>query len=144
MLREYAAAIVCALSVLVALVAGSALRTHYTGNALPEPGSWTHVAGPAWRLDQQTQSVIAGPSLSAMTARVDPGAAPRAGKPFRNVWMTRDVPSRGDLLLSNTGGLELATSFAAVKGQSRGTPVEGVPAQASTRHTLSLFCIIRC
>src|SRR5277367_1438872 len=40
--REHAAAVVCALGLFVALVAGSALRPHYTTNALPEPGRWTH------------------------------------------------------------------------------------------------------
>ena len=40
--REHAAAVVCALTLFLALVAGSALRPHYTANSLPEPAAWAH------------------------------------------------------------------------------------------------------
>ena len=64
--REHAAAVFCALSLFVALVAGSALRPHYTTNTLPEPGAWTHVVKEV--RPSQAQPVSATLSLEYLKA----------------------------------------------------------------------------
>ena len=91
--REHAAAVVCALSLFVALVAGSALRPHYTTNALPEPGAWTHAVAHVQHDFTEVQPVSATGSLIALKARDSSRPMPIARKPFRYVWMTHDLPS---------------------------------------------------
>jgi hypothetical protein len=140
--REHAGAVVCALSLFVALVAGSALRPHYTTNTLPEPGAWTHVVKEV--RPSQAQPVSATPSLEYLKAGEKAHSAPVSRKPFRNVWMTRDLPSNWDPLSPQTDWSVLPISFTAAQFQPRGAPWGASTADAVNRHTSSLFCIIRC
>jgi hypothetical protein len=142
--RKHAAAIVGALSLFVALVAGSALRPHYTTTVLPEPQARTHAVQhvqpdasrvPPDRATASVEYVIAGNKRLS---------APISRKPFRNVWMTHDLPSNWDPLSPRTDWSVLPKTFAAAQFQPRGAPWGASTADAVNRHTSSLFCIIRC
>jgi hypothetical protein len=140
--REHAAAVVCALSLFVALVAGSALRPHYTANSLPEPGARSHVVKEV--RPSQAQPVGATSPLEYLKAGEKAHSGPVSRKPFRNVWMTRDLPSNWDPLSPQTDWSVLPISFTAAQFQPRGAPWGASTADAVNRHTSSLFCIIRC
>ena len=140
--REHAAAVFCALSLFVALVAGSALRPHYTTNTLPEPGAWTHVVKEV--RPSQAQPVSATPSLEYLKTGKKAHSVPVSRKPFRYVWMTHDLPSNWDPLSPQTDWSVLPKTFTAAQFQPRGAPWGASTADAVNRHTSSLFCIIRC
>jgi hypothetical protein len=134
--------VVCALSLFVALVAGSALRPHYTANSLPEPGARSHVVKEV--RPSQAQPVGATSPLEYLKAGEKARSGPVSRKPFRNVWMTRDLPSNWDPLSPQTDWSVLPISFTAAQFQPRGAPWGASTADAVNRHTSSLFCIIRC
>lgn len=140
--REHAAAVVCALSLFVALVAGSALRPHYTTNSLPEPGARPHIV--MKDRPSQAQPGSATSSLEYFAPGGRAHSAPVSRKPFRNVWMTHDLPSNWDPLSPNADWSVLPKTFAAAQFQPRGAPWGVSTAGAVTRHPSSLFCIIRC
>jgi hypothetical protein len=142
--REHAAAVVCALSLFVALVAGSALRPHYTTNALPEPGAWTHAVEHVRHDFKEVQSVSATGSLIALKARGSSRPVPISRKPFRYVWMTRDLASNWVPLSLHSGWSALPKSFDSAQFQPRGAPWAAFARDSDNRHTSSLFCIIRC
>jgi hypothetical protein len=142
--REVAAAVVCALSLFVALVAGSALRPHYTTNALPEPGAWTHVVEHVQHDFKEVQSVSATGSLIALKARGSSRPVPISRKPFRYVWMTRDLPSNWFPLSPHSDWSVLPKSFDSAQFQQRGAPCAAFAEDSDNRHTSSLFCILRC
>ena len=142
--REHAAAVVCALSLFVALVAGSALRPHYTTNGLPEPEAWAHIVRDVQPGSSQAQPISATPSLNDLRAGMRAHSTPTSRKPFRYVWMTRDLPSNWDPLSPQTVWSILPKSLTAVQLQPRGAPWERSAADVFNRHTSTLFCIIRC
>jgi hypothetical protein len=142
--REHAAAVVCSLSLFVALVAGSALRPHYTTNALPEPGPWTHAVQHVQHDFKEVQPVSAAGSLIALKARGSSRPVPIARKPFRYVWMTHDLPSNWVPLSPLSGWLALPKSFVSAQFQPRGAPCAAFAGDSDNRHTSTLFCIIRC
>ena len=142
--REHAAVVVCALSLFVALVAGSALRPHYTSNALPEPGAWAHTVEHVRHDFKQMQTVRATGSLIALKARGNSRPVPNARKPFRYVWMTHDLPSNWIPLSSLSDWSALPKSFVSAQFQPRGSPCAAFAGDSNSRHTSTLFCIIRC
>jgi hypothetical protein len=142
--REHAAAVACALGLFVALVAGSALRPHYTANSLPEPAAWTHTVKADQPDASHSHPLSAAPSLTYLRSGSPAHSAPTSRKPFRYVWMTRDLPSNWDPLSPQTDWPVLPKSFTAAQFQPRGAPWGVSTADAVIRHPLSLFCIIRC
>jgi hypothetical protein len=142
--REHAAAVVCALSLFVALVAGSALRPHYTTNALPEPGAWTHAVEHVQHDSKEAQSVSATGSLIVLKARDGSRPVPISRKPFRYVWMTHDLPSNWVPLSPHSNWSVLPKSFDSEEFQPRGAPCAAFAGDSDNRHTSTLFCIIRC
>ena len=142
--REHAAAVVCALSLFVALVAGSALRPHYTTNTLPEPGAWTHAVEHVRHDFKEVQSVSATGSLIALKSRGSSRPVPIPRKPFRYVWMTRDLPSNWVPLSPHSDWSVLPKSFDSAQFQPRGAPCAAFAGDSDNRHTSTLFCIIRC
>jgi hypothetical protein len=137
--REHAAAVVCALSLFVALVAGSALRPHYTTNTLPEPAAWTHTVE---RVQHNFNPISATGSLIAMHGNSRP--VPMARKPFRYVWMTHDLPSNWVPLSPRSDWSTLPKSFDSAQFQPHGAPYAALTGDSDTRHTSTLFCILRC
>jgi hypothetical protein len=142
--REHAAAVVCALSLFVALVAGSALRPHYTTNALPEPGAWTHAVEHDQHDVKEAQPAGATGSLIAVIARADSRPMPFARKPFRYVWMTHDLPSDWAPLSPLSDWSALPKSFVSTRFSPRGAPRAAFAGDSDNRHASTLFCIIRC
>jgi hypothetical protein len=143
--REHAAAVVCALSLFVALVAGSALRPHYTTNALPEPAAWTHAVEHVHHDFKDVQPVGATGSLIALKASGSLRPVPIARKPFRYVWMTHDLPSSSWVPLSPLSDWSaLPKSFVSPQFQPRGAPWAAFAGDFDNRHTSTLFCILRC
>ena len=142
--REHAAAVVCALTLFLALVAGSALRPHYTGNSLPEPAGWAHTVRDARPAHSYSHPLSATPALTYLKSGSRAHSAPTSRKPFRYVWMTHDLPSNWDPLSPRTDWSVLPKTFAAAQFQPRGAPWGALMADAVNRHTSSLFCIIRC
>jgi hypothetical protein len=142
--REHAAAVFGALSLFVALVAGSALRPHYTTNVLPEPQAWTHAVQHLQPDSSRAQPDGATASVEYVIAGNKPHAAPTSRKPFRNVWMTHDLPSSWLPLSPQLDWSALPASFTAAQFQPRGAPWAASAADAANRHTSTLFCIIRC
>jgi hypothetical protein len=142
--RVHAAAVVCALSLFVALVAGSALRPHYTTNALPEPGARTHAVEHVQHDFKEVQPVSATGSLMALKASGSSRPVPIARKPFRYVWMTHDLPSNWVPLSPLSDWSPLPKSFVSAQCQPRGAPCAAFAGDSDNRHTSTLFCIIRC
>jgi hypothetical protein len=142
--REHAAAVVCALSLFVALVAGSALRPHYTTNALPEPGAWTHAVEHVHHDFKEVQSVSPTGSLIALKAWGSSRPVPISRKPFRYVWMTRDLPSNWVPLSPHSNWSVLPKSFDSAQFQPRGAPYAAFAGDSDNRHTSTLVCILRC
>jgi len=142
--RKHAAAIVGALSLFVALVAGSALRPHYTTTVLPEPQAWTHAVQHVQPDASRVQPDRATASVEYVIAGNKRLSAPISRKPFRNVWMTHDLPSNWVPLSPQSDWSALPESFAPAQFQPRGAPWGASTADAVNRHTSSLFCIIRC
>lgn len=112
----------CALTLFVALVAGSALRPHFTTNSLPEPGAWTHAVEHVGRDTTQAQRDCAAGCLIAL--RAGGGIRPLAGarKPFSYVWMTHDLPTSWTPLSPHSDWSALPISFASAMFRARGTP----------------------
>lgn len=137
--REHAAAVACAVSLFIALVAGSALRPHYTTNALPEPGV-AHAVEHAQHDVAHVRPISAVPSLSVPKDAGNSRRVPVVRKPFRYVWMTHDIPSSWIPISPQMDWSALPKSFVTTNYESRGAP----RADAGNRHTSSLFDIIRC
>ena len=142
--REHAAAVLCALSLFVALVAGSALRPHYTTNALPEPAAWTHAAEHAQRDFTPTHPLGTTGSMVALKTRGNLSPAPIARKPFRYVWMTHDLPSNAVPASPRSDSSPLPKSFDSAQLQPRGAPCVAFAGDVHKRPASILFCIIRC
>jgi hypothetical protein len=128
----------------LALVAGSALRPHYTSNALPEPAGWTHPGEHVQHNSQQLQPISAAPSLSAQQARSGSQPMPISRKPFRNVWMTHDLPSDWIPLSPQLDWSALPKSFVSGQFQARGAPRAEFGRDPDRRYTVTLFSTIRC
>jgi hypothetical protein len=142
--REHAAAVACALGLFVALVAGSALRPHYSANSLPEPAAWAHTIKDVQLDSSHSRPLIAAPAVRYMSPAGPAHSAPTSRKPFRYVWMTHDLPSNWDPLSPQTDWSVLPKSFTAAEFQPRGAPWGASTDDPVIRHPASLFSIIRC
>lgn len=135
--RQSTTAILAALSLFAALIAGSALRPQLAAAALPEPAAWTHV-------QRQTAQPI-----SHLDHGVSPGSTPTNKKPtnkkpFHSSWMTRDVTTKWPPLSLPSGWPALPVSFAPLEFQpDRAHWAAAVPA-ADNRDPLTQFCVARC
>jgi hypothetical protein len=133
---HHAAAVAGALSLFVALVAGSALRPHYNTAVLPEPVVWTHVThdhpanGP-----QVVSSLQTASSLQS---------TPATRKPFRNVWMTRELPLDWISMSTQRDWSELPASFLAEGYQLTGAQRASPATTSTNRHTVILLGVNRC
>lgn len=142
--REHAAAVVCAIGLFVALVAGSALRPHYTANAFPEPAGWANAVQHVRPDVGQTQPGSSTLSADYLKASGNPRSTPMSRKPFSSVWMTHDLPSSWTPLSPQLDWSVLPECFSAVEFQPRGAPWATSAVDAVDRHTSNLFCVIRC
>lgn len=140
--RESIVAVVTALSLFIALIAGSSLRPQFAANALPEPASWTH----------HTQNVRApgGPEHpDAVRVTIRPGHDLGAGsttdkKPFHSMWMTRQLPTSWPSLSPESDWIALPASFAPQHLPSGRAQRVVDPFGCDDRDILTELCLIRC
>ncbi|CPR12561.1 hypothetical protein BN971_03860 [Mycobacterium bohemicum DSM 44277] len=91
--RQAAVAIVAAIGVFIALVAGSSLRPQFAAAALPEPAAWTQNAPEPAVNAAQPQAHPLAQSTSVDKEGFSPRPAAPGKKPFHSMWMTRQVPA---------------------------------------------------
>ncbi|MCV7092569.1 hypothetical protein [Mycobacterium interjectum] len=124
-----AIAIVGALGVFVALVAGSALRPPFAAAAPPEPAAWSQ--GPTGD----------GAHADRLQLRASRHSAPTDKKPFHSTWMTKDRPptwsrSSPQSVVSSLPVSSTALRFAPPGGQPRAPA-----AVLADRDVLTRFCV---
>lgn len=131
-----AIAIVTALSVFVALIAGSSLRPQFAASALPEPAAWTHATPTVHTHGGRVE-------LHASAHAFSPGSRPTDKKPFHSMWMTRDRPATVTHVSPQSGWFALPGSF----GASELAPDRvrwAASAKAPDESVLTRFCVVRC
>ncbi|MGV7984952.1 hypothetical protein PJP10_10790 [Mycobacterium kansasii] len=128
-------AIAAAVSLFVALIAGSSLRPRFSPATLPEPAAWTH---------SQVQSHPAAQLMSHRDHGFLQSATPRIKKPFHSMWMTRDRPTSWTPLSPRCGWLALPSSSA--ESEPRPGIVSRVASAAApvNRDMLTQLCVVRC
>jgi hypothetical protein len=143
---QSAIAVVAALSVFVALVAGSALRQKFAAAALPEPAAWSQTTPDAGahadlmalhgRSSVIGQPAVAGPRAFAPANKTNT-------KPFHSTWMTKERPVTWNRLSAQSVLFAVPPSlhplgFAPAGAQSRApTAVRG------DRDILTQLCVAR-
>jgi hypothetical protein len=136
--------IVAALSLFVALVAGSSLRPNFAAAELPEPAAWTHGTQHVASHPSQLQLHTAAQSISHLKAGALPSSMPVKQKPFRGTWMTHDRPTSVIRCAPPSVWLALPASFAASglqQGSAHGAASAATPVE---RDMLADLCVIRC
>ena len=137
-------AIVAAMSLFVALIAGSSLRPRFSAAALPGMAGWTPGTHEVQAHAVQLQLHAAAPPISRLDGGLSPGSTPINKKPFHSMWMTRDRPNSWPHLSAQLDWLALPASFAASKFQPDGTPCAASAAASDNRDNLNQLCVIRC
>ena len=135
---------VAALSVLVALIAGSSLRPQLAAAALPEPAAWTHGTQGVQAHASQVQLHAAAQPTSHLDHGFSPASAPTNKKPFHSTWMTREWPTSWTPSSPQAGWLALPVSFAASEFQPNGTHWGEPTAAPVNRDVLTQLCVTRC
>jgi hypothetical protein len=133
---HHAAAVAGALALFVALIAGSALRPHYNAAVLPEPVAWTHVTHDHPATGRQ--------AVGSRQTASSQHSMPATRKPFRNVWMTRELPLDWISVSIQRDWSELPASFLAEECQLAGAQRASPATTSTNRHTVILFCVNRC
>ncbi len=127
---------VAALSLFVALIAGSSLRPQFAAATLPEPAAWTHA----------TPGVRAHPGpveLRAAAHDFSPASTPTNTKPFHSTWMTRDRPASWTHPSPPSSWSALPASFGAPRFQPTGTRWSTFAAPPPDRDLLIRLCVVR-
>jgi hypothetical protein len=137
-------AIGAALSLFVALIAGSSLRPQLAAAAPPEPAAWTHGTQGVPAHASQVQLHAAAQPISHLDHGISPGSTPTNKKPFQSTWMTRDRPAGWTHLSLQSGWLALPTSFAAPEFQPGGAHWAASAPAPDNRDTLTQLCVVRC
>ncbi len=132
-----AIAIVAALSVFVALIAGSSLRPQLSAAALPEPAAWTHA-------DPDVQPYAGPVELHVAAHAFSPASAPTDKKPFHSMWMTRDRPAQATHLSLQSGWFALPASFGASELPTLGVRRAASAPPPPNRDVLTRLCVVRC
>jgi len=82
-----------ALSLFVALIAGSALRPQFAAATLPEPVAWSSGALDVGAHAARVQLYGRFQPASYVVRDSSLGSSPMNKKPFHSMWMTRDRPA---------------------------------------------------
>lgn len=135
-----AIAVLVALSVFVALVAGSSLRPQFSAPAPPEPAAWAHVTHNARAHLGQRQYMDVGQSHDQPERGLVSGAVPTNNKTFLSMWMPRAMPTNWAAVSPHADWSALPASFIA-PGGATGLAFAHTPV---SRDTPALLCVIRC
>jgi hypothetical protein len=133
--------IVAALSVFIALVAGSSLRPPLGAAALPEPAAWTHPTDAVGTPAGEVQRHGFAQSVSHQGQGFSKGSTPTDKKPFRNTWMTKDRPTSWTHWSPQSGFSVLPASFAS---HPDGHACPASAAAPDIRDILTQLCVVRC
>lgn len=136
-------AIVAALTVFVALIAGSSLRPQFAAAALPEPAAWTHGTDGVQVHASQVQYYAVAQLISPLTQGVSPGSTPTNKKPFHSTWMTRDRPTSWISSSPQSGWLVLPASFVVSGFHPGGAHWAASTATPVNRDKLTQLCVAR-
>jgi hypothetical protein len=146
---KLATAIVAALSLFIALIAGSALRPKFAAAALPDPTAWSqgtldddaHAGSGIGRVHLHAGSQFASHFSHASLS----GSAPTDKKPFLSMWMTRGRPLTWARLSPNSLLSPLPAPFATMKVAPAGSHSAAPASAAPVDHDiLTQFCVARC
>lgn len=141
--RKSIVAVVTALSLFIALIAGSSLRPQFAAGALPEPAAWTHqtqnVRTPGGPERPDAVQVISRPGHG-----LGPGSTTTDRKPFHSMWMTRELPTSWPSLSPQSDWIALPASFAPQHLPSRHIRPMVAPFGCDGRDILMELCLIRC
>jgi hypothetical protein len=137
-------AIVAALSVFVALIAGSSMRPRFAAAVLPEPAAWTHGAQDIQAHPGHAQRHAGAQLVSRLAQDFSPDYAPTNKKPFHSMWMTKDRPAGWTHVSPQSGWPLLPASFAGSEFQPRGARCAAPAAIAVNQDILTRFCVDRC
>jgi len=136
--RPTAVAIVAALSVFVALVAGSAFRPQFSAAALPEPAAWSDgaadLAAPDFVALHSTAPVAQTHSLHTGPLR----------KPFHSMWMTRERPTSWTRAIPRSPSPPAPASFTAVDVRPLGAQHPTFTKPIAGQDILAMLCVARC
>ncbi|OBG71591.1 hypothetical protein A5700_11485 [Mycobacterium sp. E1214] len=127
-----AVGVAAAVSLLAALIAGSALRPQYSAATLPEPAVWSHGAGHV------------GVHARPMTRPAAAPAAPATKKPFRSMWMTRERPQTWTRGAPPCYRTPLPASFAAARVAADGARAGPLSNAVLAQNLSTSLCIARC
>jgi hypothetical protein len=137
-------ALVAALSVFVALIAGSSLRPQLAAAVLPEPAAWTHTNHAVQAHARLAQPHAVAQPVIHLDHGFSSGVTPTDKKPFHSTWMTRDRPASWNHFSPPSEWLALPASFAAPEFP----PGAAHPAAPATipvnRDFLTRLCVVRC
>jgi hypothetical protein len=140
--RWQCAIAIAVLSLLVALVAGTALPPKFVADGLPGP-SHGPLAGGVRAAEVDRVQGQTGPRLTSHFVQASfKGAAPRNKNPFHGMWMTRDRPPVPSRLSPNLDSSSLPASHAAVRFSSAVADTAGRAAAGVSIWTQ--FRVARC
>ncbi|BBZ44999.1 hypothetical protein MPRM_22800 [Mycobacterium parmense] len=131
-----------ALSVFVALIAGSSLRPKYSAAELPEPAAWSQAttgSGATGAVGYQLRPQAAARNDHGLLS----GATPLSAKPFHSMWMTHDRPAMWPRLPGDHAWPAPPASFTS-SARRPGIAVSAWPPSGAARDPLSRFCVARC
>jgi len=139
-----------ALSLFVALIAGSALRPKFAAAALPEPAAWSQGTLDVGASARRVQLRADFQAMSHLDQAFSRGFAPMNKtnkKPFHSMWMTRERPSTWTRLSPRLLWSWLSASFAPwgpALGFQPGGAHTGAPAGAlADQDILTQLCVVR-
>ncbi|MCA2266839.1 hypothetical protein [Mycobacterium marseillense] len=140
---QFATAIVAALGVFVALIAGSSLRPQFAAATLPEPAAWSGTAPGAGAqvLPRGRDAAVARPAPAAAQSSTPANNADK--KPFHSMWMTKERPQPWNRSSAQSALSPTPTTFSparATLGDAQSRSPTTIPAD---RDTLTRLCIAR-
>lgn len=132
------------LSLLIALVAGTALPPKFVAAALPTasshgpPAGGVHAAQDVDRVQRHAGTLPASHFVRALSS----GSAPRNKNPFHGMWMTRDRPPVRSRLSPNAGSSPFPASLAVVDVSS--VDAHWAAPAAADGNVWTQLCVVRC
>jgi hypothetical protein len=138
-----AIAVVAALGLFAALIAGSALRPQFAAAALPEPAAWSHAAPDAKAPTDHLQ-IHGSQQLTNQVAGCLCGAGPVNKKPFHSRWMTQDRPQTWTRWSPQSARSSSTASFAPSVSAPGGAGNRSFAYFPDGQDLLTRLCVTRC
>ena len=140
---QSAIAIAAALSLFVALVAGSALRPKFAAAALPEPAAWSQRTPDIGTHADRVHPHGGSPTMSQLAHATSRDSGPANKKPYHTTWMTKDRPPTSSRLSPQSVLSPVPSSFTPLGFQPRGAQSRAPAAVRSDRDVLTRLCVAR-